>query len=253
MGQKWPDKIILIRHGESARNLRKEQLKRSAPDIHVWTDEGRDQDTPLTERGILQAQAVGKYLALTEPQLQTLFVSPYKRTRQTVEQILKAFSSRTTSGPTTSGPTTSSRTASGQTGRSKGVPRTIVEERIREIDFGVFDGLTSKGIKATYPGEYERRERTGKYWYRPPGGESRPDVALRIHSFLGTLTRDYQRKTVVVVAHSVVVLCFRRLLERWGEDEYLLVDKEDDVKNCSLTTYLCRENRMVLESYNKVV
>jgi hypothetical protein len=41
-------------------------------------------------------------------------------------------------------------------------------------------------------------------------------------------------------------------LERWGEEDYLLVDRESDVKNCSLTTYTCRDNRMVLENYNEV-
>ena len=49
-----------------------------------------------------------------------------------------------------------------------------MEERIREIEFGILDGLTSEGIKARFPQEHKRRKREGKYWYRPPGGESRP-------------------------------------------------------------------------------
>src|SRR5437016_13796362 len=52
------------------------------------------------------------------------------------------------------------------------------EERIREIEFGILDGLTSDGIVAQYPREFIRRNREGKYWYRPPGGENRPDVDL---------------------------------------------------------------------------
>ena len=112
-----------------------------------------------------------------------------------------------------------------------------MEERIREIEFGVLDGLTSQGIKAKYAVEYARREREGKYRYRPPGGESRPDVALHVESFLGTLTRDYRQKNVLIVCQSVVVLIFRRLLGRWGETDYLKVDKEEDVKTCSLTIY----------------
>ena len=61
-------------------------------------------------------------------------------------------------------------------------PLIVREERIREIEFGILDVLTSEGIKAKYREEYARREREGKYWYRPPGGESRPDVALRVQS-----------------------------------------------------------------------
>ena len=58
-----------------------------------------------------------------------------------------------------------------------------------------------------------------------------------MHSFLGTLTRDYRGKNVLVVYHSVVVLIFRRLLERWGEQQYLDVDRENDVRNCGITAY----------------
>jgi probable phosphoglycerate mutase len=88
-----------------------------------------------------------------------------------------------------------------------------------------------------YPEEVSRLEREGKYWYRPPGGESRPDVALRVHSFLDTLVRDYSGHKVVIVCHSVVVLTFRRLFERWGEEKYLQVDAENDVRNCAITEY----------------
>ncbi len=48
---------------------------------------------------------------------------------------------------------------------------------------------------------------------------------------------DYRKKSVLVVCHSVVVLIFRRLLERWNEDEYLKIDREQDVENCSITAY----------------
>jgi broad specificity phosphatase PhoE len=129
-----------------------------------------------------------------------------------------------------------------------------MEERIREIEFGILDGLTSEGIQARFPEEYERRKREGKYWYRPPGGESRPDVAIRVHSFLGTLTRDYRNKSVLVVCHSVVVLVFRRLLERWSEDEYVKIDRDQDVLNCSITAYRYDPNKgkLILDCYNKV-
>ena len=42
-----------------------------------------------------------------------------------------------------------------------------MEERIREVEFGILDGLTGEGIRATFPQEAERRKREGKYWYRP--------------------------------------------------------------------------------------
>lgn len=183
-------------------------------------------DTELTPKGHRQARAVGEHLA-KHFRFDVLFSSPYLRAIQTSEEIAL---------------------------KMKHKPPVVVEERIREIEFGVLDGLMPRGIKAKFPEEDARREREGKYWYRPPGGESRPDVALRVQSFLGTLTRDYRQQNVLIVCHSVVVLIFRRLLERWREDEYLKVDKEEDVKNCSLTIYDYDRDKkkLVLNGYNTI-
>ncbi len=66
--------------------------------------------------------------------------------------------------------------------------------------------------------------------------------------------RDYRKKSVLVVCHSVVVLIFRRLLERWNEDEYLKIDREQDVLNCSITAYRydAKMGKLLLDYYNKV-
>jgi broad specificity phosphatase PhoE len=105
------------------------------------------------------------------------------------------------------------------------------EERIREIEFGILDGPTTDGMIVKYPEEFCATE-TGKQipvstsWRKEP---SRCGVA----SFLGTLIRDYREKSALVVCHSVVVLVFRWLLERWDEEEYMKIDAEDDVLNCN--------------------
>jgi probable phosphoglycerate mutase len=68
------------------------------------------------------------------------------------------------------------------------------------------------------------------------------------------LTRDYRKKSVLVVCHSVVVLIFSRLLERWNEDEYLKIGREQDVLNCSMTAYRydAKMGKLLLDYYNKV-
>jgi len=225
MEQKWPSHLVIVRHGESERNKAKDAAKRGK-EVHSFGSGLRDLDTKLTPKGHQQALAVGEYLAKPY-RFDTVFSSPYRRTMETTEEIISKMTPK---------------------------PLVVEEERIREIEFGILDGLMPEGIKAKFPDEDARREREGKYWYRPPGGESRPDVALRVQSFLGTLTRDYREKSVLIVCHSVVVLIFRRLLERWGEYDYLKVDQEDDVKNCSLTIYdYDRDtNKLVLNGYNKV-
>jgi len=223
--QKWPNLLVIVRHGESERNIAKELA--TLADAHGRYGSGlRDVDTPLTVKGHQQARDLGLYLA-SRYQFDVVFASPYKRTIETSQDILSAYQSK---------------------------PPLIHEERIREIEFGILDGLTSKGIKEKYPEEFERREREKKYYYRPPGGESRPDVALRVQSFLGTLTRDYRSQNLLIVCHSVVVLIFRRLLERWGEEEYMKVDKENDVLNCSVTIYEfdSAQRKLILQCYNQL-
>jgi len=224
MEQKWPSHLVIVRHGESERNVAKDIAKSKGE--HSYGSSLRDMDTLLTKEGNRQARVTGEHLA-KEYSFDAIFTSPYQRTVQTAEQILAQI---------------------------KGKPPIKGEERIREIEFGILDGLTNDGIKAKYPEEFARRKREGKYWYRPPGGESRPDVALRVHSFLGTLTRDYREKSVLVVCHSVVVLVFRRLLERWSEKEYMEIDAEDDVLNCAVTTYRYdpERNKLAHVAYNKV-
>jgi broad specificity phosphatase PhoE len=222
--QKWPNLLVIVRHGQSERNVAKE-LAKAAGNSVVWGTNARDVDTPLTALGIQQAIATGQFLR--DKSFDVIFSSPYMRTLQTSQHIAEQLTS---------------------------IPRIVLEERIREIEFGILDGLTHQGIQERYPEEWARREREGKYWYRPPGGESRPDVALRVHSFLGTLTRDYRQKNVLVVCHSVVVLIFRRLLERWDEAKYMEVDSEDDVLNCGITTYRydSEARRLTMDAYNSV-
>jgi broad specificity phosphatase PhoE len=228
--QKWPKELVIVRHGQSARNVAKDKAKKAKKEPS-WADAVRDVDTPLTQVGELQAIAVGTELRRRFPQgelgLDVIFASPYLRTRQTAEGIIKGLGY---------------------------YPKLVSEERIREIEFGILDGLTPDGIRAKYPEEVARRAKEGKYWYRPPGGESRPDVALRVHSFLGTLNRDYRKQRCLVICHSVVVLIFRRLLERWTEEQYIQVDKNEDPKNCSITSYKLDTdlNKLLLDEYNTI-
>ncbi len=227
--QKWMDHLVIVRHGESQRNVGK-NLAMAAGELE-YGGGVRDMDVTLTALGKKQCEATGNYLA-EKFRFDRIFVSPYMRTVQTAEILMKHFDSS---------------------------PRLTVEDRIREKEFGILDGLTKAGITKKYPEEWKRRERDGKYYYRPPGGESYPDVALRIHSFLGTMSRDCRKQTVLVVCHSVVVLAFRRLLERLTEKELLTIDRdpEQDVCNCSVTWYQFdpasgEKGRMILKEFNGV-
>lgn len=224
--QKWPDNLVIVRHAESERNLHKE-IATAAGEL-VYGGKTRDVDVSLTARGQRQAVVTGEHLAAFR--FDAAFASPYLRTRETCRILLEQFDQK---------------------------PEVIYEERLREIEFGVLDGLTKVGVQARFPQEWERKRLMGKYYYRPPGGESYPDVCLRLHSFLGTLARDYRRRNVLVVCHSVIVLLFRRLLERLSEAELLEIDGSNDLANCGVTHYAWdaragASGKLTLREFNRV-
>ena len=111
------------------------------------------------------------------------------------------------------------------------------DERLRERDLGMFDGLTGLGIRDLFPEEAERRSRIGKFYYRPPGGESWTDVVLRVRSFLGSALTGLNDQHVLVVSHQAVMLNFRYVLEGLTEAEVLEIDAGPPLANCSITTY----------------
>ncbi len=207
---KWPSLLVVMRHAESEANLRRETLdKANSRDPHVGLPV-RDVDVELTGRGRGQASEVGRYLNDRLPAFDVVYVSPYRRTQHSADLVIEEMSHR---------------------------PRRVIEERVREKEFGILEGLTRHGIRELHPEEVERKNKIGKYYYRPPGGESYPDVNLRVHSFIGTMVREHAGERILVVTHSVVVLCFRRLLERMEEGEVLDLDRTDEVKNASLLVY----------------
>ena len=210
MATTTPAELVLVRHGESVGNIAaaaagEQGLARLDLDY-------RDPDTPLSDNGIAQARALGEYLAqLPDDQRpEVVLGSPYVRASSTMEHALE---------------------------RLPGAPRPVHDERLRERDLGLFDGMTGQGIKETYPEEAERRAAMGKFYYRPPGGESWTDVVLRIRSLLTDVRAEHAGRRVWVFSHQAVIMAFRYLLESLTEEELLRIDGETPLGNCSMTLY----------------
>jgi broad specificity phosphatase PhoE len=118
----------------------------------------------------------------------------------------------------------------------------------------VLDRLTRRGIEERHPDQAELRTRVGKFYYRPPGGESWCDVALRVRSIVDSLSREYARRQVLVVTHEVVILMFRYVLEHLTEEQVLSIGRQHDLLNCSVTSFVTdRRGRgaMRLEKFNE--
>ena len=94
--------------------------------------------------------------------------------------------------------------------------------------------------------EAQRRAHLGKFYYRPPGGESWADVILRLRSMLNTINLHYADKRVLVVAHQVVVLCMRYILEELTEAQILAIDKQAEILNCGICAFDFEPNEQSL-------
>ena len=229
---KWPQRLWIVRHGESAGNVARNAAEAAGyPMIDLPV---RDADVLLSPLGERQAQALGRWFArMPESEQPTLVLSsPYLRARQTAEIALTKAGLWDEDTLTT-------------------------DERMREREFGILDRLTHAGIVQKYPEQAELRRLLGKFYHRPPGGESWCDVILRLRSVIDTLTREGRGERVLLVCHSVVVLCFRYLLERMTEEEILEIDRSNEVANCSVTCYEFdpgrgRKGRLLLREFNFV-
>lgn len=213
MPQRHPLRLWIVRHGESSGNVARDAAH-AAGAARIDIPE-RDVDVPLSALGHRQAGALGHWFAaLPEDERPNLLLSsPYRRAVETAEAIRSAG------------------------GLAPGAQALLVDERLREKEFGILDRLTRAGIEELHPEQAALRADLGKFYHRPPGGESWCDVILRLRSALDTISLHHDGQRVLIVAHQVVVLCLRYLLEEMTEGEILDIDAEGDVANCGVTEY----------------
>lgn len=212
MTQRWPARLWLVRHGQSAGNVARDAALSAK--LHRIALDGRDMDIPLSPLGERQSHALGDWFSRQpdEERPDVLLCSPYRRALQTAQLFREA-------------------------GGSMDDDPICADERLREKEFGILDGLTSAGIAQSQPDQAEFRRLLGKFYHRPPGGESWCDVILRLRSVLDTISLHYAERRVMIVCHQVVVLCLRYILERLDESQILKIDAEARVANCSVTEY----------------
>jgi broad specificity phosphatase PhoE len=219
-----PKSLWLIRHGESTANVarRKAELENSLTIDFI----GREMDIPLSEVGVEQSVALGRWFKFQPAKPTVIFTSPYLRTAETARFIA-------------------------ENAKLNGV-EIHLDERIREREFGIFDRLTWRGSVEKYPDECAKRQESGKFYYRPPGGESWCDVALRVRNFWRDLCLYNGDEQILIVTHEVVIRVFRYVVERMTEPEIMAIDKTSDILNGAVSAYNFdeEENKLVLKLDN---
>jgi broad specificity phosphatase PhoE len=175
----YPYRILFIRHGETDYNA-----------------EGRLQgqrDIPLNGRGREQASSVGRTLAKRSREeldaleaAQAFQSSPLLRVRQTLELARAAMGFEPT--------------------------RYRINEGLKELTFGDWEGYTWPEIEARDPRGAAARERD-KWRFTPPNGESYATLAERLSVWLSEQNSD-----LFVASHGGVARALMYLLGGVDED-----------------------------------
>ena len=147
----------------------------------LWNEEERYQgasDLPLSGRGELQARRLAARLA--SESIGLIYSSDSNRALQTAAEIAAHHGRQVCADP-----------------------------RLREMDFGVWEGLTYSEIGERYPQALARWE-GDPFATAPPGGESLAQLATRVGDVLDDIRKPGEAETVLVVSHGGplrVVLC----------------------------------------------
>ena len=169
-----PKRIILVRHGRSAANDDPTVYSRM-PDYKI----------ELVEQGCEEARQAGDHIReLIGGESYGIYVSPYRRTIQTKDCIVKRI------------------------GHAPAFD--YQEPYLREQEMGNMPAIIDNELN------WEARKRYGTFFYRFPDGESCADIYDRMCGFLDNLHRQFEKPdypdNIVIVTHSVALCCF---LFRW--------------------------------------
>ena len=223
-----PSEITAVRHGQSTANAA--FALADATGALTVPITARDADLDLTPLGHAQAAALGDALAENPPT--TVYCSPYRRTRRTLDEILAALD-RAGAQP----------------------PQSIhFDERLRDRETGAWEMQTYAALRRDYPTEMARRDRIGPYYFRPPCGENFPDVALRVRSLLRDALPEAAGQRLLIVSHDAVVLILRLILDHM--DEGVLADNLMDggsvgtIGNCTVTRWSGDGTKLSLTAFN---
>ncbi len=150
-------KLIVIRHGETEWNSK-----------GIWQGQ---LDSPLTEKGVSQANAVGQRLKDFLP-IESIYSSDLGRCLRCAQLAadLLGLEVRT-------------------------------DLRLRERSFGVIEGMEKKVSQVKFPGVWDRLNKRDEN-FAPEGGESLKEKQMRFDEIYNELAEENKGRTVVVFTHG---------------------------------------------------
>ncbi len=183
-----------------------------------WNKEGENRlqgrkDIELSEEGKEQAKKLA--LRLKDHNIELIFTSPSKRTLETSKEI-KKFHPKA---------------------------EIIIDNDLKELDFGILEGLTDQEIQEKYKEIWEAREKD-KFNYKIPKGESYAETEVRALRVLNKIMKT--KKDAVIVAHATInKLFFKKLLKK-----SLKEISKNFFNNTSVSIFNIKDNDIFVEEFN---
>lgn len=204
-----PERLTLIRHGESEANVAQSFVKRhreaELPEAFATRHDSFMRLSPL---GREQAQATGLWLREEDDAYPAdrAYVSPHVRTRETAYNLHLGA-------------------------------RWLVDDRFRERDWGE---VFSHEPMSRHDSQIKK---LNEFYWKPPGGESlATGLRLRVESVLNTLYRRGHLRHVLAVTHGEFMRVFQLVAERLTPEDLMAMDSDPayKVQNTMVIQYASR-------------
>jgi alpha-ribazole phosphatase len=121
----------------------------------------------------------------------------------------------------------------------------IINNDLKEINFGDFEGKTFKEIESSYSEEFDNMLRLG-FDYKYPNGESLIEFHNRISLYIENIIKENRDKSILICTHAGVIRCILSHLLSKGH-EYHWNFKID---NCSVSIIEIENNFAVIHKVN---
>jgi broad specificity phosphatase PhoE len=178
---KLNNKYYILRHGEAVSNTK-----------NICSSWPEKFGNPLTKDGKKQIEKVAEKLKGKHVDL--IFASDLLRTKQTAQIVEKVLNSDL------------------KFDLSQKV-KLVWDKRLREIDFGVFNGKSITEFQNYFNGPEEKAKKC------VPKGESYPDVLLRLESFFEEINEKYKEKTILIISHQAPLLLLLGSIRGYSVEE----------------------------------
>ncbi len=186
---------------------------------HGQTDWNRERrymgstDIELNDEGRRQAEKVAQ--RLKDYDIKMILTSPMKRALETAREIRRYHPDA----------------------------ELVVEKDLREVDFGILEGMTKDEIKKKYKDHWDAIEKND-FNHKVPGGESYAEASVRVLNVLDKVLKS--GKDSVIVAHGMVnKIIFMKLMNK-------LLDEIEQIsyRNTSVSVFEMDGGSVRVEEFN---